>query len=293
MSSQDLLELRARAQQRAAEAKAAKSAKAQRPGSDLYVQGIGKVKPCLSPVRPRGGLSTRSSGMKGSKSMGQLKRNKISFGDTSTLLFEKDIDDDDEEHKNAVWFSKTEMKSIRKDLKKSIKQGEITRGLEQYEGDMGAGNKEKRLNHIYSILDLQKEQQDKGIQCDKSLQMLSRAMSANDIGRARQLASMDSTQALTEYTNTNSHVIRTSSRLALDNFRKQMDQKSGGGRKGNATFGSSSGTGRSRGGNATFGTNAKKKPVQNLLFQALAKKKQSRSKSPVKTTSNHQLGGVA
>ncbi|CAB9507637.1 expressed unknown protein [Seminavis robusta] len=262
--------------------------------NELYIQGIGTMDTAttgsaaaarkqltLSPIsRPKASLSPKmKSGLKSSQSTGCLKRNKISFGSPQMLVFEKDIDNEDEEHKNSVWYSKKEMKSIRKDLKKSIKKGEITRGLEQYEGDMGTENKQKRLNHIYSILDLQREQQEQGIQCDKSLQMLSRAMSADDIGRARRLASMDSTEAFSEYTKTQSSMIRTSSRNALDNFRKTVvknnsklalaqanglgpsSSSQGGGGK-NATFGSSTGRRKKSGG-------------PNLLLAAMANRKKA------------------
>jgi hypothetical protein len=148
------------------------------------------VPPRTRGVSPKPALKTAPGGM---------KKNKISFGNSQTLLFEKTIED--EEQKNAVWYSNKEMKTIRKDLKSCIKKGEITRGLEPYEGDMGLETKMKRLNHIRSILDLQREQQAKGVVDDKGLHMLSRALSSDDIRQAQKLASMDSTEAFSVYKN--------------------------------------------------------------------------------------------
>lgn len=128
-----------------------------------------------------------------------MKRNKISFGNSQTVLFEKEIEG--EEHQNAVWYSQKEMKSIRKDLKKEIRKGEITRGLEQYEGDMGAKNKQDRLNHIRKILELQEQQDRNGVRDDKSFSLLSRSMSADNMKKAQMLASRDSSDALAEYKN--------------------------------------------------------------------------------------------
>lgn len=135
-----------------------------------------------------------------------MTKNRISFGNSQTLLFEKEVED--EAHKNAVWYSKGEIKSIRKDLKTSIQKGDISRGLEPYEGDMGLETKMKRLNHIRSILDLQKKQNAKGVQDDKGLQSLSRAMSSDDIRKAQKLASMDSTEAFSVYKNQNTPYMR-------------------------------------------------------------------------------------
>lgn len=128
-----------------------------------------------------------------------MKRNKISFGNSQTVLFEKEIEG--EEHQNAVWYSQKEMKSIRKDLKKEIRKGEISRGLEQYEGDMGAKNKQDRLNHIRKILELQEQQDRNGVRDDKSFSLLSRSMSADNMKKAQMLASRDSSDALAEYKN--------------------------------------------------------------------------------------------
>jgi len=144
------------------------------------------LKPALSPKRSSKGT------------VGGMRKN-ISFGNNQTLLFEKDIENDDEEAKNTVWYSKKEMKSIRKDLKKSIKKGEISRGLETYAGDFGAENKLKRINHMKSILALQNAQKECGIQDEMGLQSLSRSLSADNLRKARQLASLDSTQAFEEY----------------------------------------------------------------------------------------------
>ena len=128
-----------------------------------------------------------------------MKRNKISFGNSQTVLFEKEIEG--EEHQNAVWYSQKEMKSIRKDLKKEIRKGEISRGLEQYEGDMGAKNKADRLNHIRKILELQAQQDREGIRDESSFSALSRSMSADNMKKAQMLASRDSSDALAEYKN--------------------------------------------------------------------------------------------
>jgi hypothetical protein len=241
-------------------------------------------KPCLSPIRQRP-KSSLSPQLKASMSTGSLKRNKISFGEVKTLVFEKEIAGHDEDHKNSVWYSKQEMKSIRKDLKKSIKKGEISRGLEQYQGDFGEENKQKRLNHIYSILDLQREQQEKGIQDDRGFQMLSRAMSADDIGRARRLASMDSREAFQEYQKTNNHIIRTSSRNALDNFRKTIHSgdssqstSSSNGRFGFGARAAGTATGTA-GKNATFGMPKKKDSGSNLLLQFMASKQKQKAAS--------------
>lgn len=141
--------------------------------------------------------ATKNSPKAGKK--GGMKTNRISFGNSQTLLFEKEVEDDAQ--KNAVWYSQKEMKNIRKDLKTSIKKGEISRGLEPYEGDMGIETKMKRLNHIRSILDLQREQQVKGVNDEKGLHMLSRALSSDDIRQAQKLASMDSTEAFSVYKN--------------------------------------------------------------------------------------------
>lgn len=168
----------------------------------------------MSKLSPRSNLksnlsSSKLSGLKSNLSSGKLsgkgkdagmKKNRISFGNSHTLLFEKDVEDD-EQSKNAVWYSQKEMKTIRKDLKTSIKQGDISRGLEQYEGDMGLETKMKRLNHIRSILDLQKDQQAKGVSGEKGLHQLSRALSSDDIRQAQKLASKDSTEAFSVYKN--------------------------------------------------------------------------------------------
>ena len=138
------------------------------------------------------GLTGKTS-PKNSPKTGGMKKNKISFGSSQTMLFEKELED--ESHKNAVWYSSKEMKNIRKDLKTSIKKGDISRGLEPYEGDMGLETKMKRLNHMRSILDLQKEQQAKGVKDEKGLHMLSRALSSDDIRQAMKLASLDSNEA--------------------------------------------------------------------------------------------------
>lgn len=255
-----------------------------------FLQGIKMnapaPRPCLSPARQRP-KSSLSPQLKASSSTGSLKRNTISFGEVKTLVFEKEIAGHDEDHKNSVWYSKQEMKTIRKDLKKSIKKGEISRGLEQYKGDFGEENKQKRLNHIYSILDLQREQQEKGIQDEQGFQMLSRAMSADDIGRARRLASMDSREAFQEYQKTNNHMIRTTSRNALDNFRKTIN----GGAKSSSSLsrfglgaraaGTEMGT---AGKNATFGMPKKKDSGSNLLLQFMA------SKQSPKPASGHEAG---
>ena len=138
--------------------------------------------------------------------MSGMKRNKISFGNSSTVLFEKEIEG--EEHQNAVWYSQKEMKTIRKDLKKSIKKGEISRGLEQYEGDMGAKNKQDRLNHIRKILELQDQQDRSGVKDDRGFASLSRSMSADNMKKAQMLASRDSTDAFAEYKNLNTPFLK-------------------------------------------------------------------------------------
>jgi len=147
---------------------------------------------------------------------GGMRRNKISFGASSTVLFEKEIEG--EEHQNAVWYSQKEMKTIRKDLKKSIRKGEISRGLEQYEGDMGTQNKQDRLNHIRRILELQDQQDQTGVKDDKSFSLLSRSMSADNMKKAQMLASRDSTDAFAEYKNSNSPFLKAKKK---DDFAKQ------------------------------------------------------------------------
>ena len=240
--------------------------------TEQFLKDIGvtttKKKPCLSPVRqrPESSLSPR---LKESMSMGSMKPNKISFGEVKTLVFEKEVDSHDEAHKNAVWYSKNEMKSIRKDLKKSIRKGELTRGLEQYEEDFGDETKLKRLNHVYTILELQREQRERGIYDDKGFKMLSRAMSADHIAKARKLASMDSMEALHEHQANNNPIIRTSSRSALDNLRKSTLVNVDAKRKGRFGFGVTAlgHHGGTSGKNATFGTLKKKLSGPNLLLQ--------------------------
>jgi len=150
--------------------------------------------------------------------MSGMKRNKISFGTSSTVVFEKEIED--EEHQNAVWFSQKEMKGIRKDLKKSIKKGEITRGLEHYEGDMGKTNKQYRLNHIRQILELQAEQERSGVKDDKGFALLSKSLSADNLRKAQLLASRDSSDAFAEYQKDKSNAVFLKSKKNED-FAKQ------------------------------------------------------------------------
>ena len=235
--------------------------------------------------RPKSSLSPK---IKVSVSTGSLKGNKISFGEVRTLVFEKEIDGHDQDHKNTVWYSKEDLKSIRKDLKKSIRKGELSRGLEKYEGDFGKENQKKRLHHVYSILDLQRQQQEKGVYDDDEFQMLSRTMSASHIERARRLASMDSTEAFHEYQKTTNHIIRTSSRNALDNFRKTLSVQADIHTKGRTNRRSSigcygfdaanagSGQGVPAGKNATFETLKNKSSEPNLLLQRMASKQQGK-----------------
>ena len=191
--------------------------------TEQFRKGIRATASSLSPIsQPQ--KSSLSQTVKASMSTGNLSltRNKISFGEVKTLVFEKEIDGQDEHQKNAVWYSKKEMKSIRKDLKKSIRKGELTRGLEQYDGDFGEENQQKRMNHVYSILDLQREQQQKGIYDDEGIQMLSRTMSVDHMAKARRLASMDSIEAFHEHQKIRNRILRTSSQDALDNLRKTL-----------------------------------------------------------------------
>ncbi|CAB9524315.1 expressed unknown protein [Seminavis robusta] len=240
------------------------------------------------------GLSPTKPALKKSvNSTGALQRNKISFGGTETLVFEKEIGDQD--HKNAVWFSDKEMKAIRKDIRSSVKKSEITRGLECH-----ADTKEtrfKRQQHRQGILNLHREQRRVGMENAETLHYLSRATSADDLNRALRLASMDSTQAFQEHLQTpKTCITRTSSGKALDNLRKTINvskltpysaNKSTSALSRLNRIGGPGGIGGSgnpllmTSGNATF---APSKPMNrkepNMLLEAMAKKGNPRTKRP-------------
>jgi len=177
----------------------------------------------LLKIAKKGAAARRKGGLKTVASTGHLlNRNRISFGSNSILVFEKQIADHDEDHKNTVWFSHKEMEAIRNDVRSSVKRGELDRGLE-------SRSRDTRIQHTASILKVHREHRRWGITNDgECLHLLSRAMSHDDIALAQKLASVDSHEALQEHLSTpETCLTRTSSKLALDNFQRTMHAQKG------------------------------------------------------------------
>lgn len=232
------------------------------------------------PVRKtKGGMRRQKSRSTGN--LAGVTRN-ISFGSNKTMVFQKQIDNDDEEHKNSVWFSHKEMKGIKKDLRESIKKGDFSRGLEQYQG--GGSSREKRESHTRAILRLQQQQRNAGIQNDESMGIMSRALSKEDLQKAQALASKDSVQAFQEHSKTPATCItRTSSAKALDNFRKNMVLSTGALDRFNGNFNRGNDM-RGGGKNATFSPKASSKTRRakktNMFLQNMGVNPPQRQQSP-------------
>lgn len=207
-----------------------------------------------------------------------LRPNKISFGNNDTRVFEKEIED--ERHRNECWFSEDEMNGMRQNIRTKVRRGQIERGLECH---ADSSRRNKKLDHIYAILSLQhkhKQNMAAGGDLQKGLSLMSRAMSLEDMRKARDLAKNDSSQALLEYQKMGEDEVmkRTSSRNALDNLKKALLDASASGGDSTSRFM------RRQNSNATFGTTGSRKgqPQPNMLLQAMEKKKkqQQRGRSP-------------
>ena len=234
--------------------------------------------------KTRGGLRRLKS-----KSTGEIRRNRISFGASNTLIFEKQIED--EAHKNDVWFSDKEYQDIGLNLLAKDNKLETTRGLESFE--KGSGARGKRRAHQRAILQLQTQQRQTGVKDDQSFHLLSRAMSGEDMRNAQALASVDSSQALQEHLKTpETCITRTSSTKALDNFRKNMILSTGALDKFNMHANNPlfSRGGSGAGQNATFASSPntrRSKKTPNMFLEAMAtrdkvdsERKQSRPQRP-------------
>ncbi|CAB9524514.1 expressed unknown protein [Seminavis robusta] len=147
---------------------------------------------------------TLKSILRGSSSARSLKltdkeRNEdnVSFGEDTYMSYVVDLS---ETYRGELHFTHNEILAIRKEMKEEFLQRGYSRGLEKCVDDACGDTRERRMNHVRSILSLQREHDCDGIDDKRGIQILSSTLSQFDISEAQLRASRDSLEAFKLHT---------------------------------------------------------------------------------------------
>ena len=125
-------------------------------------------------------------------------RKSVAFGENSTVVFDFDLT---QSEKSDVWYSVSDLQTIRQDMKLSFRKEGFSRGMEVCCDDNTTVQNQRtcRKNHVKSILALHDEQKNNGCTDAHILHSLSCMLSKYNIKMAQQRATQDSIEAFDEH----------------------------------------------------------------------------------------------
>ena len=128
--------------------------------------------------------------------------NTVTFGNKTTI----EVQRHEEQYFEHLWYKKDEIDSIREEGNAELKRVGLSSGLELFHQDVESSRCCKtrrncsRKHHVQSILNLQQDHSDHGIQDARGLQTLSAALSKEAIKKGQNRAAEDAIEAFNIHT---------------------------------------------------------------------------------------------